>query len=281
MQVRCVPAHELSIRLTSPPRGLLHVAGTIPPPPRLAVVGSRAAVRAFRRFVPAIVERAGALGWSIVSGGAFGIDSDAHQAALRHGVGQIAVLPGPPGTPYPKDNAGLFERIVAAGDGALVFPHAPGVPYTRGMFASRNRVLVGLCERVIVVQASLRSGSMYTAGLARREGRPLAVIAGTPGAAACIATGALVLADRSEAPAEAASRLAEWLAGQRPVARIEWPHDLAAVKQALVAAGPRGVTLGDFPDPVAATLALARAEAQRLVHEVSPGRYVASGNVLS
>jgi DNA protecting protein DprA len=281
MQLRCVPARELGVRLRAPPRGLLHVVGDVPPGPRLAIVGSRAAVRSLRRFVPAIVERAGTLGWSVVSGGALGIDADAHQAALRHDVPQIAVLPGPPGVPYPKDNAELFARIVA-GRGALVFPHPPGAPYTRGMFASRNRVIVGLVDRVVVVQASLRSGSLYTAGVARQEGRPLAVLAGTPGAAACIATGAGVLGDRGALPVDVADRLQLWLEGGSGSApRAAWPDELAVLERALTAAGPRGVTLEDFADPVAATLALARAEAQRLVYEVSPGRYVASVTVRS
>lgn len=282
MELRCVPAAEIGIRLQAPPRGLLHVAGEVPPGPRVAVVGSRAALASLRRFVPALVERAGALGWSVVSGGALGIDADVHLAALRHGVPQIAVLPGPPGVAYPKDHAGLFARIVEKGPGALVFPHPPGAPYTRAMFASRNRVIVGLSDRVILVQASLRSGSLYTASVARREGRALAVIAGTPGAAACIATGACVLGHRGDRPAVAADRLEQWLAAQQPgQRRIIWPSELRAVKEALAAAGPRGVTVGDFDDPVAASLALARAEAQRLIYEVSPGRFVASDTVAS
>lgn len=280
MQMRCVPARELGVRLGSPPKGLMHVAGELPPSPRLAIVGSRAALRSLRRFVPAIVERAGALQWSIVSGGALGIDADAHQAALRHGVPQVAVLPGPPGVPYPRDNADLFARIVESGS-ALVFPHPPGAPSTRGMFASRNRVIVGLVDRVVVVQASLRSGSMYTAAVARQEGRPLAVIAGTPGAAACIATGACVLGDRDARPIDVADRLQRWLEGTASTVRAAWPEELAVLERALAAAGPRGVTVSDFPDAVEATLALARAEAQRLVYEVSPGRYVASDTVRS
>jgi predicted Rossmann fold nucleotide-binding protein DprA/Smf involved in DNA uptake len=150
------------------------------------------------------------------------------------------------------------------------------------MFASRNRVIVGLSDRVIMVQASLRSGSLYTATVARQEGRPLAVMAGTPGAAACIATGATVLGHRGDRPVDAADRLERWLvdAQVRPPV-LAWPPELATVQQALAAAGPRGVTVGDFDDPVAATLALARAEAQRLIFEVSPGRFVASANVVA
>jgi hypothetical protein len=91
-----------------------------------------------------------------------------------------------------------------------------------------------------------------------------------------------VLGDRGARPIDVADRLQHWLEGASGSApRAAWPDELAVLERAFAAAGPRGVTLEDFADPVAATLALARAEAQRLVYEVSPGRYVASVTVRS
>jgi predicted Rossmann fold nucleotide-binding protein DprA/Smf involved in DNA uptake len=128
-----------------------HLVGELPPPPRLAVVGSRAAHRSFRDAVEPMVHAAGQCGWSIVSGGAIGIDGDAHAAALTAGVPQLVVLPCGSDRAYPPQHAGLFQEIAAAPRSGVLYAHPPGTVPTKGMFASRNAVMVALCDAVAIV----------------------------------------------------------------------------------------------------------------------------------
>ncbi|MEX1369155.1 MAG: DNA-processing protein DprA, partial [Nannocystaceae bacterium] len=149
----------------------LYLHGALPPPPRLAVVGSRAAHRRLRDAVEPIVHAAGRRRWSIVSGGAVGIDADAHAAALEAGIPQLAVLPCGPDRAYPPQHAPLFLHIGQATDSGVLYAHAPGTEPSRGMFASRNAIVVALCDAVVVVEAAPRSGTMLTASLALRKAR--------------------------------------------------------------------------------------------------------------
>jgi hypothetical protein len=92
---------------------------------------------------------------------------------------------------------------------------------------------------------------------------------------ACASTGAFVLADPKDPVEDAAERLIEWLTGRhRRRCEATWPADLADLKERLDLAGEHGLTMADFDDFVAGTLALAKAETQGLVYELSPGRYI-------
>lgn len=260
----------------------LHLAGELPPPPRLAVVGSRAAHRGYRDAVEPLVGAAARQGWSIVSGGAVGIDADAHAAALAAGVPQLAVLPCGPDRAYPPQHAPLFAHVAAARGSGVLYAHPPGTSPTRGMFASRNAVMVALCDAVVVIEAAPRSGTMLTAALARRRGRPVAAVLGSPGAALLVAEGAQGLGWDPSQP-WALGRAAEgWL---RAVARGEpppaadpaaWPEHLAWLREALRAAGAAGLRVEALAAPRAGLRALAEAEGLGLVVERAAGRWVAA-----
>lgn len=259
-----------------------HLAGELPPPPRVAVVGSRAAHRRFRDAVEPLVHAAGRCGWSVVSGGAVGIDGDAHAAALAVGVPQLAVVPCGPDRAYPPQHGPLFVHVAAAARSGVLYAQPPATTPTRGMFASRNAVMVALCDAVVVVEAAPRSGTMLTATLARRRGVPRAVITGSSGAALMVAGGAHALAWEPGSP-QALARAAEaWL---RAVARGQapplaeapaWPEALAWLRAALASAGPVGLVLDTLPSPRTALVALTEAEARGLVVEVAAGRWVAT-----
>jgi DNA processing protein len=260
----------------------LHLAGELPPPPRLAVVGSRAAHRSFRDAVEPLVHAAGRRGWSIVSGGAVGIDGDAHAAALAAGVPQLAVVPCGPDRAYPPQHGPLFRRVAEAPRSGVLYAYPPGTEPVRAMFASRNAVMVAICDAVAVVEAAPRSGTMITAALARRRGRPRAVITGSPGAALLVAEGAHTLAWDPRGPEAFARVVGAWL---RAISRGEappppepapWPERLQWLHQALAAAGPGGLVLDSLPSPRAALVALAEAEALGLVVEPAAGRWVAT-----
>jgi DNA protecting protein DprA len=260
----------------------LHLAGELPPPPRLAVVGSRAAHRPYRAAVPWLVRGAGRAGWSVVSGGAVGIDGDAHAAALGEGVPQLVVLPCGPDRAYPPQHAPLFRDVAAAPRSGVLYAHPPGTAPARGMFASRNAVIVALCDAVVVVEASVRSGTMITAALAARRGRPRAIIPGSPGAALLLAQGAHALGWEPGRAEEPAADVEAWL---RAVARGEppapppataWPEHLGWLQQALAEAGAEGLCVESLPSPRTALPALVEAEGRGLVVERAAGRFIAA-----
>lgn len=260
--------------------------GVPPPRPRLAIVGSRAAHRRVLRTLAPIVAEAGRRGWSLVSGGALGIDGGAHRAALEHGVPQLAVLPCGRDRLYPPNHADLFATMARAGDAALLFAQQPGTAPARAMFASRNAIVVGLADAVLVAEASLRSGSMGTGRLALRRQIPLAAIAGSPGCGALIGAGARPLPappndDDARALASIIDALGSWLdvicgrAIESPAAGPSWPEHLAWLAAALRDAGPSGLSIDALPSPGAAALALCEAELLGLVCEAAAGRWVA------
>lgn len=266
-RARSITAAELGLSM----RRAMAVVGVLPRGPRLAVVGSRAALRARVAAVDTIVAVAAAQGWSLVSGGALGIDAAAHRVALRIGMPQAAVLPLGSDQPYPPGNVGLFEDIARAG-GAVLFGRPAGSPANRGVFLSRNAVVVGLADRVVVAQAGLRSGSGWTGRHALAAGRPVAVLAGQAGTADLVTRGATALPFPADA-ATLAHGFEAWLR-DAPVAPTPWPADLQDLRDALTAAGARGLAI-DAATP-AQILALVRAEAEGLVVQRTPGRYVAT-----
>ncbi len=158
----------------------------------VAVVGARAArghAVAMARSIAADLARAGAV---IVSGGAIGVDSAAHQGALDAGGKTVAVLAGGLETPYPERNRPLFAEILARG-GALVSAQPAGSPPLRGTFVRRNRMIAALCDVVLVIEAQPSSGSLYTAAAALELGRVLAAAPGSPGCETLLARGAALV----------------------------------------------------------------------------------------
>jgi len=262
VQIRIVQGRPLGV-----PADRVHLAGCVPPRPRLAVVGSRAALRSCAARVPGLVAVCRRLGWSVVSGGARGIDQRAHEAALACQVPQLAVLPLGPDRPYPADLRPLFERIAQARDSGVLFARPPGTAPARWMFVERNRWIVALCDAVLVVQADRRSGSVRTGRISLKAKVPTAAMAGTAGCAELVAAGARRIdLDR------AARDLEDFLRGKTPRA-APWPAHLAALEGALREGPPRGLAVEDLAGEPAAVCALAEAEALGLVVEVAPGRY--------
>lgn len=257
----------------------MHLHGALPSPPRLAIVGSRAARRASLEAVRVLVETARDHGCAVVSGGAVGVDAAAHRAALELGVRQVAVLPLGEDRPYPPQHGPLFAAIAAAPGSGVVHAQAPGTRPTRGMFASRNRTVVELADGVVVVQAGLRSGTLGTGRLALRIGRPLGVLFGSPGAAQLAAEGARWI-DR-EGPGGLQAAASRWLEGVLDPSRHGGGGDVATVPPHLRdvvhrarTAGTVGITADDCDAPMLALGLLAEAEALGLLVGVGGGRYV-------
>ena len=145
--------------------------------PTVAIVGSRNASIAGRKFAMQIARGVGEAGFTIASGLARGIDAAAHEAALASGT--VAVFAGGLDRTYPPENADLAERIVASG-GALVSEMPMGWEPRARDFPRRNRIISGLSLAVVVVEAASRSGSLITARRAADQGRLVFAVPGFP-----------------------------------------------------------------------------------------------------
>ncbi len=148
--------------------------------PSLAVVGTRS---------PAADEEAALSDWlnhelsrlglTVVSGGARGIDTMAHRAALRAGLPTVAVLAGGMLQAGPAQNRSLFAEIVAAG-GCVLTEQPLGCRPFDTLFVARNRTIAALSLGTLVARAPVQSGALTTAGFARRLQRPVGVLPGAP-----------------------------------------------------------------------------------------------------
>lgn len=141
----------------------------------VAVVGARQATQYGDRMAVRISADLAGAGWTVVSGGAFGIDAAAHRGALTEGS-SVCVLACGIDVAYPAAHSGLLERIAA--DGVLVSESALGEPARRYRFLARNRLIAALSRGTVVVEAAYRSGSLGTARRALELGR---VVMGLPG----------------------------------------------------------------------------------------------------
>jgi DNA processing protein len=142
----------------------------------IAIVGARNASGAGRKFGRELAGELGRLGFLIVSGMARGMDAAAHEGALT--TGTAAVMAGGVDVVYPRENAALYRAIRDTG---VVLSEQPlGLNPTAHHFPIRNRVVSGLALGVVVVEASLRSGSLITARLAGEQGREVMAVPGSP-----------------------------------------------------------------------------------------------------
>ena len=143
----------------------------------VAIVGSRNASVAGRKFAMTLAHGVGEAGYAIVSGLARGIDTAAHEGSLD--TGTIAVLAGGLDHIYPHENIPLVQRIVDRG--GTVISEMPLGRQARGKdFPRRNRIISGISVAVVVVEAAQRSGSLITARRAADQGRPVYAVPGSP-----------------------------------------------------------------------------------------------------
>ena len=148
--------------------------------PGIALVGARSATAAGEANAEAFARALAQQGLVVVSGLALGIDAAAHRGALAAGsagAGTVAVIGTGIDRIYPARNAALAREIAAAG--AVVSEFPLGTPPLQHNFPRRNRLIAGLAEGVLVVEAALGSGSLITARLATETGREVFAIPGS------------------------------------------------------------------------------------------------------
>ncbi len=210
----------------------------------IAMVGARNASANGIQFARQLATELGAAGFAVVSGMARGIDTAAHQGALESGT--LAVMGGGVDVVYPKQNAALYEDIVARGV-VIGEPPLGTVPQARH-FPRRNRIISGMARGAVVVEAAPRSGSLITARLAGEQGREVFAVPGSPldprnrGCNGLIRDGA-TLVQGAEDIVEALAGTTPQTLGQPPGEEFRAPDRAALGESELAAARPSALEL--------------------------------------
>lgn len=167
-QTDAVPPHALWVKGHAVAPLLLRAVG---------IVGTRALSSYGKAATEQIVSDLASHRWTIISGGAVGVDTAAHRAALTSGTSTIAVAACGIDRSYPKENTALFGEIVGSvRGGAVMSEYPPGTTPQRHRFLTRNRLVAALSQGTVVVEAAWRSGALNTLSWAEGLGRvPMAV----------------------------------------------------------------------------------------------------------
>ncbi len=171
-------AYPMSLREIYDPPIVLYVRGKIEHADHrgVAIVGSRLTTPYGMDSGRKFAFQLGSAGVTVVSGGARGIDTAAHQGALKSGGRTIAVLGTGINVVFPSENAALFEQI--AGRGALITQFPFNRPADKQSFPIRNRIVAGMTLGTLVVEANLTSGALITANMAVDCGRQVFAVPG-------------------------------------------------------------------------------------------------------
>ncbi len=170
---------HLLTEIPNPPL-VMYIKGKIEPRDlnSIAIVGSRKCSLYGREQAERFAQLLAGAGFTIISGGARGVDSVSHRGALSHRAGRtIAVLGSGLDVPYPPENVELFQQI--AERGAVLSEYPLGTPPLADNFPRRNRIVSGMSRGVLVIEADERSGALITARQAADEqNRPVMAIPG-------------------------------------------------------------------------------------------------------
>jgi DNA processing protein len=158
--------------------------------PAVAIVGARACSGYGTQVARMLGRELAAAGLLVLSGLARGVDGEAHRGALEVGGATVAVLGCGVDRDYPAAHAELAERIAATG--LVVSEYAPGVEPAPWRFPARNRIIAGLAQATVVVEARERSGALITADFALEEGREVFACPGEITSALSAGTNALL-----------------------------------------------------------------------------------------
>ncbi len=156
---------------------LLYIKGTYAPKPTVAIVGSRRDTRYGREMAKRIARDLSEAGVTVVSGLARGIDTAAHQGTVQAGGLGIGVLGCGLDTMYPKENTELAGEMLKLG-GCLISEFPVGAQPLPYHFPRRNRLISGLADGVLLIEATLRSGTQSTVNHALEQGRTVFALPG-------------------------------------------------------------------------------------------------------
>jgi DNA processing protein len=223
--------------LHDPPRQL-YVRGdsSLLARPAVAVVGARRCSPYGAQVARSLARELAAAGVVVVSGLARGIDGEAHRGALAAAGVTVAVLGCGIDVDYPASHARLACRILETG--AIVSEYPPGTEPAPWRFPARNRIVAGLAQATVVVEARERSGALITADFALELGREVFAVPGE--ITAGLSAGTNLLIRQGAAPLLAAHDVLEALGLERPAPRPPAVSDHASGLLAVLADAPRG-----------------------------------------
>ena len=162
-------------QIDSPPMFFYYRGNLKPQAKRIAIVGSRNNTDYGQNVALELGEQLAVAGLTVVSGAARGIDTFAHQGALKTGR-TVAVLGCGLNAPLPSDKKNFLEQI--AERGAVISEYAPTMPAGAATLLARNRIIAGLSLGVVVVEAAQKGGSVVTCNYAKKYGRKLFAVPG-------------------------------------------------------------------------------------------------------
>ena len=157
----------------------------------IGVVGARNCSAYGSRMARRLGRELAEMGVTVVSGFARGIDSFAHRGAIDAGGRTVAVFGSGVDVVYPPENLALADELLASG-GSIISANPPGTSPSPRVFPARNRIISGMSEGTVVVEAAQRSGAMLTADFARAQGRELFAVPGQADAALSAGTNSLI-----------------------------------------------------------------------------------------
>ena len=179
-------------RIDDPPM-VLYYLGKLPAwelQPLIGIVGTRNASTYGLRAAANLSAQIAACGGLVVSGGALGIDTRALEGALGQGKSTVAVLAGGLDSFYPKSNEPLFRKIME--NGCVLSENPPGASARKWDFLHRNRLISGISNGVLVVEAPEASGALNTARWASEQGREVFAVPGNIDVETCAGSNALI-----------------------------------------------------------------------------------------
>lgn len=165
-------------KLENPPYAI-YCLGSLPQEqaPSAAVIGARECSEYGSYMAQAFAGKMAEAGVAVISGMARGIDGIAQKAALQNGGRTYAVLGSGVDVCYPASNRGLYQEILETG-GGILSPFPPGAPPLKQQFPERNRIVAGLSDLLLVVEARLKSGTWITVDMALEQGKSVYAVPG-------------------------------------------------------------------------------------------------------
>ena len=194
----CDPLYPDRLRQIHRPPVLLYYRGYLPDFPKrlaVAVVGTRGMTEEGRRNGYRLAYELAVTGTIVVSGMAIGIDGIAHVGALDAGGITVAVLGSAIDNPYPAEHRAMYDRLIR--QGGVISEYPPGMRTQRWHFPQRNRIISGLCQGTLIVEAGETSGALITAKEALAQGRNVFAVPGDPTNPARTGTNNLIKAGAS------------------------------------------------------------------------------------
>lgn len=158
-------------------KGNFSLLGSLKKSKVIAIVGTRRITTYGRQITEMFARELAGLGFVIVSGMALGVDAVSHKATIDAKGKTIAVLGNGVDLPYPYENQQLYEEILDNG-GLIISEFPPGMPPSVGSFPSRNRIVAGLSEGILVTEGASDSGSLITANFGLDFGRKVFAVPG-------------------------------------------------------------------------------------------------------